>query len=114
MKSCAYCGKDLSKYRRKYCSDECLLKYYQEFKYPLYWSNAVAIAKRRTGGRCENCGNKGTEVHHIALLDDGESRWNGPKNDQKNLKVLCRDCHENAHHPKKQACLPKEQLAFSI
>jgi 5-methylcytosine-specific restriction endonuclease McrA len=37
----------------------------------------------RAGGRCQQCGEPGTQVDHIS----------GSSNDPKNLQLLCRKCH---------------------
>ena len=58
------------------------------------------MAIKRAGHKCEACGKAGyLEVHHIEKLAKGESYHNSPKNRQDNLKVLCRRCHDIAHHP---------------
>jgi len=77
------------------------------------------MALERAIYACEECGRRGSlEVHHIIPLEASESRHNSPKNEQGNLKVLCRPCHEKAHHPHagiaKEKQIPKEQLAMIL
>jgi len=119
MKQCLWCNKPLPKGRRKYCSDHCGYLYWREYIAILWWPNAKAVALERAGNQCAICGRQGDlEVHHIIKLDSGESYHNSPKNTQDNLQVLCRPCHEKAHHPfagippKNQ--IPKEQLAMML
>jgi len=96
---CIWCGNKLPKGRRKYCSEDCAYLYFQKYKAPLWWSNAREMALRRTSYRCEVCGSKSDlQIHHKVLLEAGEPRDNSPKNEQSNLQVLCRSCHEKAHH----------------
>lgn len=112
--TCLWCGKLLPKRRRKYCSDECSNKYFVYKIALLWWGNAVKMALERTGNKCEDCGsNDNLEVHHKIKLDQFENRHNSPKNSQDNLRVLCRKCHNIAHHSKKplrHKDIPKEQL----
>jgi len=77
------------------------------------------MALARANYACEKCGARGwLEVHHIIPLERYESRHNSPKNKQDNLKVLCRNCHEKAHHPNahipKDKQIPKEQMAMIL
>ncbi len=110
MKVCLWCDKPLPKGRRKYCCDECSHEYFVNKIACLWWSNAVAMAQERANYKCEDCGNKDKlEVHHIIKLDRFENRHNSPKNSQDNLRVLCRPCHEDAHHKN-----PTPQMAFNL
>jgi 5-methylcytosine-specific restriction endonuclease McrA len=43
----------------------------------------------RSKGRCEYCGARGEEIHHIVY------RSHGGDNNEKNLIHLCRKCHNN-------------------
>ena len=114
MRLCWCCGDPLPKGRRRYCSDDCGQVYFEVCIAPLWWVNARKLALKRANYRCEACGTQDTklEVHHINKLVDsswnssegykrGDARWNSPKNAQENLQVLCRACHEKAHHPMK-------------
>ena len=102
MTTCLYCGGALPKHRRKYCSTRCSIRYSQEYLEPFWWNNARAVALQRANHRCEECGSEtGIEVHHVTPLGPREPRHMSPKNTQSNLIVLCRDHHEQAHHPAK-------------
>jgi ribosomal protein S27AE len=98
--NCLWCGKELPKRRRKYCSDECSHEYFIHNIAPLWWNVAKERAIKRANHLCEKCGKWGyLEVHHKEKLGKYEARHNSPKNRQDNLIVLCRKCHEEAHHP---------------
>jgi len=111
---CSWCGNMLPKRRRKYCSDECSNQYFTNVIAPLWWSHAVAMALKRAENKCENCGStEKLEVHHVIPLEHREERHNSEKNSQDNLIVLCRPCHEIAHHGiKVTRTIPREQLAL--
>ena len=113
-KVCIWCNKSLPKRRRKYCSDECSHQYFVNVIAPLWWVHAVAMALKRADYKCEECGSmEKLEVHHIIPLEHYEDRFKSEKNNQDNLKVLCRPCHEIAHHGVKVLrTIPKEQLAL--
>ena len=97
IKHCLWCGKNLPKRRRKYCSDECGEEYFTQKIAPLWWRNAVKLALRRANNQCEKCGSLvDLQVHHKEALK-GEVRWNNAKNRLDNLVVLCRDCHWQQH-----------------
>ena len=58
------------------------------------WRSLAAIAKRRAGMRCEDCGSDGPlDAHHIRPVGEGGAFW-----DLANLRALCRNCHQ-ARHP---------------
>ncbi len=106
---CMWCRRQLPKYRRKYCCDNCAHEYFIHEIAPFWWNNAVAMAKKRAGHKCEDCGKEGyLEIHHKEKLDRFEARHNSPKNRQDNLRVLCRTCHEKAHHPHSDAVRNEE------
>lgn len=44
--------------------------------------------------QCQNCGNKGTQLHHIVPLS------NGGTNKISNLALLCDECHGKVHGKK--------------
>lgn len=117
-KICLWCGKPLPKRRRKYCSDHCSFKYWQKYLAPLLWLNARALALERAEYKCEECDRRGNlEVHHIVKLEIDEPRLRSKKNEQDNLRVLCRPCHEKAHHPhayEKINEIPKEQMVMEF
>lgn len=57
-----------------------------------FMEESYKMVKDRAGGRCEFCGNKGTDVHHLA----GRSPlkvYHLPEF----LIYLCRDCHGRFH-----------------
>lgn len=61
------------------------------------WKIARAMKIASVGGRCERCGDVGTEVHHIIHLtsenvDNPEISIN-----QDNLLLLCKECHNKEH-----------------
>lgn len=61
------------------------------------WKIARAMKIASAGGRCERCGDVGTEVHHIIHLtpenvDNPEISIN-----QDNLLLLCKECHNKEH-----------------
>ncbi|MCI2075175.1 MAG: HNH endonuclease [Candidatus Methanomethylophilus sp.] len=58
-----------------------------------YWWPAVRrCVLMRDGGRCTACGSAGAlEVHHIL------PRRKGGADSPRNLRTLCRACHEKAH-----------------
>lgn len=96
---CVKCGEPVAKGRRSWCSDDCRDEWYENN----LWPQASRAALKRAGNKCEECGSTTRlEVHHIEKLDLWRyERWNTPKNAQSNLVVLCRACHELAHHPPK-------------
>ncbi len=97
-KCCIWCGKPLPKYKRKYCSWECNDKYYAYIIHPEFWNVAKAVALDEANHKCEECGaTANLEVHHIEPLEHLEERFNSPKNNQANLRVLCRGCHKKTH-----------------
>lgn len=104
-KFCWYCGNNVPKRRRKYCSDKCQVDYFEENIAPLWWNFATKRALVNAGHKCQHCGGVMLlEVHHKESLKPGESRHNNLKNKQDNLIVLCRSCHSLQH--KKVAILP--------
>ena len=71
------------------------------------------------GGKCRDCNNENfyeLEVHHRYNDGDGERKYyirsdqkylNQPQRAIERLEVLCKQCHENAHHPKIIYEIPK-------
>ena len=125
--NCLYCGKEIPKFRRKYCSDNCG-KLYRQAVYPyqvIHWSTFKEAIKKRDGHKCIECGRDtpcivqrerkwkykgqvevtrwevpfGLEVHHIIPLNKG-----GREFDPDNCVTLCYECHKVKHH--KRACEP--------
>ncbi len=102
VKVCLWCGEPLPKRRRKYCCDEHANLYFIHSISPLWWSCAREAALLKAENKCEGCGSRERlEVHHKIPLERWETRHNSPKNELGNLKVLCRACHEDAHHKPK-------------
>ena len=54
----------------------------------------------RAGGKCEYCGKRGQEIHHILY------RSRGGDNNKNNLILLCRVCHGTVSILKKIALNP--------
>ena len=64
------------------------------------------------GGKCRDCNNENfydLEVHHRYNDGNGERKYytksdqkylNQPERAKERLEVLCKQCHENAHHSK--------------
>jgi DNA mismatch repair protein MutS len=64
-------------------------------------SNHNKYNKRVYVDKCQVCGDKANEIHHIAQQKDADS--NGyigsfHKNDKFNLVCLCEACHDQVHH----------------
>jgi len=113
--NCLWCANPLPKRRRKYCGDWHGYLYWREYVQPLLWLNARGVAMQRAGRVCEDCGGReNLEVHHIIRLEPGEARLRSPKNEQSNLRVLCRPCHERAHHPPKEPSAPVSELQGTL
>ena len=55
------------------------------------WWQARRWCLDRAQGRCEVCGNKATEAHHILR------RSQGGTNDPSNLLAVCHACHARIH-----------------
>ena len=58
------------------------------------WRATRRAVLERDAWTCQACGGPGTEVHHIAKLQDG-----GAPFDLGNLRTLCRSCHLATHMP---------------
>lgn len=106
MKACLWCGEPLPRRRRKYCCDEHAHLYFIHCIKPFWWSCAREAALLRAEYKCENCGSiERLEVHHKISLERREARHNSSKNELGNLRVLCRNCHEDAH----RKCIGREE-----
>jgi len=55
------------------------------------WRKAQAFVRKRDKGRCVVCDKPGREVHHVVY------RSHGGKDEPRNLALLCKVCHEDAH-----------------
>jgi hypothetical protein len=93
-KSCAFCGKSLSRlsdvYRRKYCNKECMAKAYTKkptTKADGRWQAQHLFPNRK----CERCGIEKEELHR-------HHRDSDPTNNMpENIQILCRACHNAVH-----------------
>jgi len=61
--------------------------------------------------RCEFCGNKATDIHHIKFRSSFWKKTKHLQDDITNLIWLCRICHNKAHF-KQEPYLTKEDLQF--
>ena len=61
------------------------------------WQLARTIKINATQGKCERCGGVGEEVHHQIRLTLSNLGDTSISLDQKNLELLCRDCHNQEH-----------------
>ena len=97
---CIVCGKELPKYKRKYCSDACRYKLLAEIK---SWRIIRAEAFKRDNYTCQDCGYKapqgvwgqsttGLEGHHIIPIYAG-----GDEFDINNVITVCHQCHVKRH-----------------
>jgi len=75
-------------------------KWYQEAPpYPDEWATVATLVRQRDGHQCRNCGALGgprqgdTELH----VDHQNPRSRGGEDYPKNLRTLCRNCHEARH-----------------
>lgn len=111
---CAYCGKKMERkrfpngtpesiplfLRRKYCNRECMRRAFVKTNGEgQSWSSAHHSAREieyLINGRekvCEVCGStRNVDIHH----KDG----NHQNNDESNLMLVCRSCHNKIHKPK--------------
>ena len=55
------------------------------------WWDTITDIRKRAKGKCEVCGNPGSETHHIIPLNRGGT------NASVNLMLLCKPCHDNRH-----------------
>lgn len=68
---------------------------YRRFYRSKQWRMTSRLYAQQAGYRCEECGDIGTDVHHISPIqtEDGWSR----RFDFSNLRLLCVRCHNDAH-----------------
>jgi 5-methylcytosine-specific restriction endonuclease McrA len=69
--------------------------YSEYLRHPLF-RMARAIAFRRAGGKCEDCGAPATEVHHFQPAPNKYPVW-GAFDTPGNLRVICHECHSREH-----------------
>ena len=84
--------KGVDKMRKEFHPD--IAKFYKSRK----WKNARQIKILNAHGRCEKCGGVGTEVHHIVHLTPENIFDTEVTINQKNLMLLCTECHNKMHH----------------
>lgn len=111
---CWYCGADLPKRKRRWCSDACRDKYWETWN----WRFASSACLSRNNGACQNCGLTvdelaqqyrqrfqakfadyrlcSLEVHHIVPIDGEDRTWH-KLNEPANLLCLCHACHMEVH-----------------
>lgn len=61
------------------------------------WKLARQIKITQADGRCEGCGNIGTEVHHIKRLTVDNVNDVSVSINPENLELLCKGCHNKEH-----------------
>jgi uncharacterized protein YcaQ len=77
-------------------------EYTQDWRKSKEWKHTRRKAIRRANKKCEECGmsdsehsesyGHGLHGHHIEQASDGGEKFN-----LNNVKVLCKDCHEDKH-----------------
>lgn len=91
---CIICQKTFDKpdARRKYCSNQCFLKWYQSTVQD--WAQVRERVLKRDRG-CVQCGVKtgSFEVHHVKPISEG-----GMEFDITNCVTLCYTCHKEKHN----------------
>ena len=110
-KHCIICGKSLPKYRRKYCSDECLWTWLGTIAVK-DWSIVRDLVLERDHHTCQSstcCSKENLEVHHIIPIHDG-----GDEFDMDNCITLCHDCHVEAHRKHKAERRKKGQASLTL
>ena len=69
--------------------------------YNFYKSDTCKLARQikitQENGRCEGCGNVGTEVHHIKRLTVDNVNDVSISINPVNLALLCKECHNKEH-----------------
>ncbi len=86
-KLCRNCNNEVAKGRRHYCSRRCM----EDFNRKNSWHIVRMDVLRRDNYRCSICGKrkKDLEVDHIIPI-----RMGGEHFEKKNLRTLCKECHE--------------------
>ena len=62
------------------------------------WQVARQIKYQEQDGRCERCKRVGEEVHHKIRLNIDNVSDTSVSLNQKNLELLCKDCHNKEHN----------------
>lgn len=118
MKNCLFCNSPLGKYKRKFCSKDCKLKYYSKNGYfTIYSKNQDDRGKdiklsliKELGGKCSICGyNKNIAAlsfHHLRdkafTLDSrtiSRHSMETIRNELSKCILVCHNCHSEIHHP---------------
>lgn len=96
---CVVCEGELPRGRRKYCSDGCADKFYEENT--MDWNRIRDKIINRDKRTCQKCGHHSSSgyglcVHHIKHVK------NNPELEfqHDNLITLCPDCHKKEHKSK--------------
>jgi len=58
------------------------------------WKAARALKIKLSHGLCENCGRKGTEIHHVTPLSEDNLGDPAIRIGMGNLMLLCKACHD--------------------
>lgn len=67
-------------------------KNYQDYLQSWYWADKKKLILELKGNKCEKCGKtKSLQVHHLTY----DSLCNENQHD---VEVLCKKCHEEAHN----------------
>lgn len=61
------------------------------------WQQARQFKIIKQKGLCERCGKVGNEVHHKKYITIENYKDKSISLDQKNLELLCKDCHNKEH-----------------
>lgn len=64
---------------------------YAEYLVHPQFRAVCAVVRKRSGGKCETCGEAARDFHHVRYC-----KW-GDFDTPDNLRHLCRKCHELAH-----------------
>jgi 5-methylcytosine-specific restriction endonuclease McrA len=88
-KLCRNCDNPVSKGRRNYCSEECMLEFNRNHSW--YWIRKDVLKRDRYS--CRICKKrfrkKDLDIDHIVPIQMG-----GQLFDKKNLRTLCKECHK--------------------
>lgn len=87
---CFWCGKQLPKRLRHYCSGKCSYSYYSHFN----WNDVREAILIRDNYHCQSCKDQfnysDLDVDHIKPIHLGGEYW-----DYSNLQSLCKKCHHD-------------------
>ncbi|MEW6097301.1 MAG: HNH endonuclease signature motif containing protein [bacterium] len=105
---CFWCKKKLSRKNKKYCSEECLQKFYDAFYYPDFKSSVF----KRDCYTCQLCGCQDKsgqilELHHIKPLRTGGELFN-----KENCRTLCVNCHKETRRRKRKIGNKRQIILF--